>query len=160
MYRRIRATILSLAALAAAAPGHAEIVKVTVVHTNDIHGGINPADATFMNREFPPRLGGAASMVTLLRRLRSEVEAGSGHFLLLDAGDTFQGTPVGTLTKGRAVIDFMNAAGYDLLALGNRPSGSFGQGTAEKAAVPGLEFLSLVHHLDPGKGLYRGDPLR
>jgi len=103
----------------AAIPAAAEIVKLTVVHTNDIHGGINPSDATFMNREFPPRLGGAASMVTMLRRIREEVEASGGHFLMVDAGDTFQGTPVGTLTKGRAVIDFMNAAGYDLLALGN-----------------------------------------
>ncbi|MGH2571101.1 MAG: bifunctional metallophosphatase/5'-nucleotidase, partial [bacterium] len=46
-------------------------------------------------------------------------EAGNGHFLLVDSGDTFQGTPIGTLTKGRAVIDFMNASGYDVLALGN-----------------------------------------
>ena len=103
----------------AAFPAAAEIVKLTVVHTNDIHGGINPSDATFMNREFPPRLGGAASMVTMLRRIREEVEASGGHFLMVDAGDTFQGTPVGTLTKGRAVIDFMNQAGYDALALGN-----------------------------------------
>jgi 2',3'-cyclic-nucleotide 2'-phosphodiesterase (5'-nucleotidase family) len=111
--------VAAVVAWLSAIPVGAEIVKLTVVHTNDIHGGINPSDATFMNREFPPRLGGAASMVTLLRRLRSEVEAGDGHFLMMDAGDTFQGTPVGTLTKGRAVIDFMNAAGYDALALGN-----------------------------------------
>jgi len=103
----------------AAAPVGAEIVELTVVHTNDIHGGINPSEATFMNREFPPRLGGAASMVTLLRRLREDVAARGGHFLLLDAGDTFQGTPIGTLTRGRAVIDFMNEARYDVLALGN-----------------------------------------
>ncbi len=126
---RIRSTLAAAFALATPAllagtvmsPGsaHAEIVKLTVVHTNDIHGGINPADATYMNREFPPRLGGAASMITLLKSLRRDVEAGDGHFLLMDAGDTFQGTPVGTLTKGRAVIDFMNEAQYDALALGN-----------------------------------------
>jgi 2',3'-cyclic-nucleotide 2'-phosphodiesterase (5'-nucleotidase family) len=117
--RWIFAAFLSLVVLGAAAPGEAEIVKLTVVHTNDIHGGINPSDATFMNRDFPPRLGGAASMVTLLRRLRAEIEASGGHFLMMDAGDTFQGTPVGTLTKGRAVLDFMNSAGYDALSLGN-----------------------------------------
>ncbi|NNE44422.1 MAG: multifunctional 2',3'-cyclic-nucleotide 2'-phosphodiesterase/5'-nucleotidase/3'-nucleotidase, partial [Gemmatimonadetes bacterium] len=114
----LTALCLSLTA-AAASPGHAEIVRLTVVHTNDIHGGIAGSDATFMNREFPPRLGGAASMATLLRKLRADVEAGDGHFLLMDAGDTFQGTPIGTLTKGRAVIDFMNEAGYDALAIGN-----------------------------------------
>ncbi len=113
--------VLFLLALLAAAVGgaSAEIVRLTVVHTNDVHGGIDRQEATYMNNEFPPRLGGAASMATLLRRLRSQVEAQGGHFLLVDSGDIFQGTPIGTLSKGRAVIDFMNQAGYDLLALGN-----------------------------------------
>lgn len=121
MLRRSGNTALALLAVAllVAAPASARIVHLTVVHTNDVHGGINPSDATFMSRHFPPRLGGAASMITLLNDLRQDVEAGGGHFLLLDAGDTFQGTPIGTLTKGRAVIDFMNEAGYDALALGN-----------------------------------------
>jgi 2',3'-cyclic-nucleotide 2'-phosphodiesterase (5'-nucleotidase family) len=114
-----RAFLVAAALWLGTACARAEIVELTVVHTNDIHGGIDPADATYMNREFPPRLGGAASMVTLLQRLRAETEAAGGRFLLVDSGDTFQGTPVGTLTKGRAVIDFMNAAGYDVLALGN-----------------------------------------
>lgn len=102
-----------------ASPAAAEVVRLTVMHTNDIHGGISPSDATYMNREFPPRIGGAASMVTVLQRVRREAEARGQEFLLLDSGDTFQGTPIGTLTKGRAVIDFMNRAGYDALALGN-----------------------------------------
>jgi 2',3'-cyclic-nucleotide 2'-phosphodiesterase (5'-nucleotidase family) len=106
-----------LVVFAGAARG--EIVRLTVVHTNDVHGGIDRQEATYMNNEFPPRLGGAASMATLLQRLRADVEASGGHFLLVDSGDIFQGTPIGTLSKGRAVIDFMNAAGYDLLALGN-----------------------------------------
>lgn len=117
----MRAVIIlaALLAVAWAGPSHAETVRLTVIHTNDIHGGINPSDATFMNRDFPPRLGGGASMITLLRSLRRDIEAGDGHFLLMDAGDIFQGTPIGTTTQGRAVIDFMNAAGYDAMALGN-----------------------------------------
>lgn len=113
------ASLLLLFWLAGACPALAEIVRLTVVHTNDIHGGIDPSGATFMNRDFPPRLGGGASMVTLLDRLRTDVERKHGHLLLMDAGDIFQGTPIGTLTKGRAVIDFMNTARYDVLALGN-----------------------------------------
>lgn len=105
--------------LGAAGPVLAEIVRLTVVHTNDVHGGIDPTGATYMNRDFPPRLGGGASMVTLLDRLRTEVDRKHGRLLLVDAGDIFQGTPIGTLTKGRAVIDFMNTARYDVLALGN-----------------------------------------
>ncbi|HMB68002.1 MAG TPA: bifunctional UDP-sugar hydrolase/5'-nucleotidase [bacterium] len=115
--RRIAAFALLL--LLAATPAGAKIVRLTVMHTNDIHGGIGPSDATYMNREFPPRIGGAASMITVLQRVRQEAEARGQAFLLMDSGDTFQGTPIGTLTKGRAVIDFMNRAHYDVLALGN-----------------------------------------
>ena len=39
--------------------------------------------------------------------------------LLLDAGDFFQGRPVGTVSKGRAVIEYMNAIGYDAMTIGN-----------------------------------------
>lgn len=119
----MRATVLTLltTALLATLPAaaSAEIVRLTVVHTNDIHGGIDPSSATFMNRDFPPRLGGGASMITVVERLREETSRQGGHFVLLDAGDIFQGTPVGTVTQGRAVIDFMNRARYDALAIGN-----------------------------------------
>lgn len=119
MPRRAVPILLALVALGAAGVAEAEIVRLTVVHTNDIHGGIDPSGATFMSRDFPPRLGGGASMVTLLERVRRDVDRRGGHLMVLDAGDIFQGTPVGTLTRGRAVVDFMNAAGYDAFALGN-----------------------------------------
>ncbi|MBZ0268378.1 bifunctional metallophosphatase/5'-nucleotidase [bacterium] len=96
-----------------------EVVELTVVHTNDVHGGIAPSDATFMSPEFPPRLGGAPSMLSLLEIVRSRVDAEGGHLLLVDSGDIFQGTPIGTLSRGRAVVDFMNEAGYDVMSLGN-----------------------------------------
>ena len=109
-----------LAGLVLAVPfASAEVVELTIVHTNDIHGGIHASDATFMSREFPPRLGGAASMATVLKRLRAQVEADGGHFLLMDSGDIFQGTPIGNMTKGRAIVDFLNSSGYDIWALGN-----------------------------------------
>jgi 2',3'-cyclic-nucleotide 2'-phosphodiesterase (5'-nucleotidase family) len=117
MLRALPVALLALL-LGSGSPG-AEIVRLTVVHTNDIHGGIDPSEATFMSRDFPPKLGGGPSMVTFLRDVREEVESRGGRFLLLDAGDIFQGTPVGTVTKGRAVVDFMNLAGYDAFALGN-----------------------------------------
>ncbi len=117
----VRSALLAAAALVALAAGavDARVVRLTIVHTNDIHGGIDPSGATFMSRDFPPKLGGGASMVTLLERVRRDVDRKGGHLLVLDAGDIFQGTPIGTLTRGRAVIDFMNAAGYDAFALGN-----------------------------------------
>ncbi len=37
----------------------------------------------------------------------------------MDAGDIFQGRPVGTITNGKAVVEFMNAIGYDAMTIGN-----------------------------------------
>lgn len=111
-------TVLSAVAVFPFA-GEARVVRLTVVHTNDIHGGIDPSDATYMSREFPPRLGGGASMSTLVDNVRAKIAKEGGHVLLVDSGDIFQGTPIGTLTQGRAVIDFMNRVKYDAWALGN-----------------------------------------
>lgn len=85
--------------------------------TNDIHGGIDRTKATFMNPEFPPHWG-AASAATLIRHVRSLANETRDN-LLLDSGDFFQGRPVGTVTNGAAVIEYMNAIGYEGLALGN-----------------------------------------
>ena len=59
----LAAAVLLTAAIAVPAAGDDELVRLSVVFTNDIHGGIDRSGATFMNREFPPPLGGAASAV-------------------------------------------------------------------------------------------------
>ena len=97
---------------------HAENLRLDIMFTNDIHGGIDRSKATFMNPEFPPQLGGGASAATLIRHIRS-LASKTRDNLLLDAGDFFQGRPVGTVTNGVAVIEYMNAIGFEGLALGN-----------------------------------------
>lgn len=96
----------------------AEDLRLDIVWSNDVHGGIDRAQATFMNPEFPPQLGGGGSAATLIKHVRS-LSGKKRDSLLLDAGDFFQGRPVGTVTKGRAVIEFMNAIGYDAMTVGN-----------------------------------------
>lgn len=41
------------------------------------------------------------------------------NVLLVDDGDSIQGEPLGTLTKGEAMIDLMNTVGYDVAIPGN-----------------------------------------
>ncbi len=41
------------------------------------------------------------------------------NVLLVDDGDSIQGEPLGTLTKGEAMIELMNAVGYDAAIPGN-----------------------------------------
>ncbi|MDD3628004.1 MAG: bifunctional UDP-sugar hydrolase/5'-nucleotidase, partial [bacterium] len=93
--------------------------KLIILHTNDIHGGINRSEATWMNPAFPPPLGGAASAVTLINQIREEAEKEGWEVILMDGGDIWQGTPVGDKTEGLAVIKYFELAGYDVRALGN-----------------------------------------
>jgi len=47
-------------------------LRLEVLFTSDIHGHIDRGRATFMNPEFPPPLGGGASIATYLDTVRAE----------------------------------------------------------------------------------------
>lgn len=98
--------------LALARPAASANLKLTVFHTNDIHGWIMARPAAW-NKEDPKRLAGG------FPALISAVQKEEGPKLLLDGGDWFQGTPEGSVSRGKALIPFMNLAGYDAVAIGN-----------------------------------------
>ncbi len=97
----------------------AEDLLLDIMFTNDIHGGIDRYPATFMNPDFPPILGGGGSAATYIKGVRKLSDTSSRDNLLIDAGDFFQGHPVGTMSEGRSVITYMNMIGYDFLTIGN-----------------------------------------
>ena len=112
--------LVFLAIALACAPAMAgEPVSIVIMHTNDIHGGIDRRGATFMDEEFPPALGGGPSLVTLTKQVRADAEAEGKGFLLLDTGDYWQGTPIGNYRQGQIVAEFLNRAGYDARVPGN-----------------------------------------
>jgi 2',3'-cyclic-nucleotide 2'-phosphodiesterase (5'-nucleotidase family) len=47
------------------------------------------------------------------------MKAAGNHVVLVDNGDSIQGEPIGTMTKGEANIQLMNAVGYDIAIPGN-----------------------------------------
>ncbi|MFI9616226.1 bifunctional metallophosphatase/5'-nucleotidase [Streptomyces sp. NPDC052023] len=104
--------------------------SLTVMGTTDLHGHVFNWDY-FKDAEYTDTAGnaqGLARISTLVNQVREE--KGRRHTLLLDAGDTIQGTP---LTYYYAKVDpitaeagpvhpmaqAMNAIGYDAVALGN-----------------------------------------
>lgn len=87
-------------------------VKLTILHTNDVHSRIDPFP---MDGGRNQGLGGVAARSQLIRKIRGEEE----HVLLLDAGDIFQGTPYFNLFKGEPEIKAMTAMGYDASTVGN-----------------------------------------
>lgn len=89
-----------------------ELIKITILHTNDVHSRIDPfpsADPKY------PNMGGAAQRGKVIESLRVE----NPNTLLLDCGDYFQGTPYFNLFKGEVELKVMSALGYDAATIGN-----------------------------------------
>ena len=95
-------------------PGHvdSEIVKLTILHTNDVHSRIDPFP---MDGTANQGLGGAAKRANLIKRLRTQEK----NILLLDAGDIFQGTPYFNFYNGEIEMKLMSEMGYDAATIGN-----------------------------------------
>ncbi|MEO0114826.1 MAG: bifunctional UDP-sugar hydrolase/5'-nucleotidase [candidate division WOR-3 bacterium] len=119
----------------------AQYQHLYIIHTNDIHGALLPSEAFWLNQDFPPPLGNAASAVTLINELREQAKKNGFPYLLLDAGDIFKGTPIGDFTKGEAIVDYFNYMKYDAIAVGNHDF-DFGISTLkeiiEKSNMPWL----------------------
>lgn len=114
----LRAHLLPLLLAALAFAGGTE--RVVVVLTNDVHGQMDPLPPSPL-RPFlrTQEAGGYAHLATMVRAARREAAEAKAHFVLLDAGDIFQGTPIGNETRGEAMIEAMNALDFDAMALGN-----------------------------------------
>ena len=92
---------------------------LTIIFTNDIHGSLLPYPAPWSKSETRPIVGAMASVATFVKRSRTVDAALADPLFLFDAGDIYQGTPEGTLTKGSAMIPVMNALRYDAIEVGN-----------------------------------------
>lgn len=127
------ATSLCLGASSSAAPSRQAAparVSLTLLATTDLHGNVFPIDY-FFNQ---PANRGLAKIATIVKRIRAE----QPHTLLLDCGDTIQGTPlvyysaVKDRTAPNHAIAAMNALRYDAMAVGNHEF-NFGLQTMWKA---------------------------
>lgn len=103
-----------------ASPAWAKVAKIHLIFTNDIHGYVDPREATFINPNFPPPIGGGASAARYIRKIRAEVaDDPDAGVVLVDAGDTWQGSPVGTITEGAVMEAYFDALEYDAVVPGN-----------------------------------------
>ncbi|MEU0092352.1 5'-nucleotidase C-terminal domain-containing protein [Kribbella sp. NPDC006257] len=105
-------------------------VRLSVLGTTDLHGNVFNWDY-FKNAEYDDTAHndiGLAKISTLVSAYRKQVGRHSPAPLMLDAGDTIQGTPLAyyfakiqPITGGHVhpMAAAMNAIGYDAAALGN-----------------------------------------
>ena len=99
-----------------------DIVVISVVGTNDVHGQLTPDYGR----------GGLTTLSGYIAALR-EVRAKDGGVLLVDSGDMWQGTLESNLNEGAAVTQVYNALGYAAAAIGNH---EFDFGPVGKASIP------------------------
>ncbi len=97
-------------------------VRLTIIHTSDIHSRLFPY--TFAPNRFErddgllavnAPFGGAARMTSIIKRER----AAAGRSLWLDSGDCFQGAPIFNMFKGEAEMRWLSLAGIDGAVIGN-----------------------------------------
>jgi len=125
MKKRILALVLLVVMMLSLAvvPAYAEEndKDLVILFTSDVHCGIDQG-------------WGYAGLYAAKENLSTKYDV-----LLVDDGDAIQGEPIGTMTKGEAIIDIMNAVGYDVAIPGNH---EFDYGVdrflelAEKAEYP------------------------
>ncbi|PVX49894.1 5'-nucleotidase [Balneicella halophila] len=103
---------LALAPTLATAKPKQNNVKLTILHTNDMHSRIEPFPVS--DKKYGGR-GGFARIHSLVNRIRQQ----ESNVLLLDSGDVFQGTPYFNMFGGELEYKLMSKMGYDAGTIGN-----------------------------------------
>jgi len=81
---------------------------IDILSTNDIHGNIEYSEK-YEN-------GGMGIVAGIVEQYRSVNKSGT---IVVDAGDTFQGTLISNAFEGRSTFETLNRIGYDAGAIGN-----------------------------------------
>ncbi|MFV0292886.1 MAG: bifunctional metallophosphatase/5'-nucleotidase [Paracoccus sp. (in: a-proteobacteria)] len=156
---RLMASVAVLALTGGAA--QAESV-LHILHTNDFHSrveSINKYDSTCdaETEEKGECFGGTARLATKIAEMRTRFEAAGEPVLLLDGGDQFQGSLFYTTYKGKDTAEFMNALGYDAMAVGNH---EFDDGPEALAAlIDATKFPIISANIDASQSNLLKDKL-
>jgi 5'-nucleotidase/UDP-sugar diphosphatase len=131
-----------------AAAGFAD-TTITVLHTNDLHARVEP---TVIRAK---AYGGYARQATLIQQYRKS----DPNVILLNGGDTFQGTLYFNVYEGLADLAAMNAMAYDAMAVGNhefdrgpKPLGTFAKNARFPLLAANLDVTDepeLKGHIHP-----------
>src|SRR5262249_22653830 len=95
----------------------AKPTQITILATNDIHGGIEPSLANDGTVE-----GGLAAFSGVVQAIKAGLKQKLGDqagVLVVDAGDQFQGTLISNINEGRLLFQVMSQVGYDVAITGN-----------------------------------------
>ena len=133
-------------------------VKITVLHTNDVHSHIDPFGPNDVKNA---NKGGISRRATLIQKLRNE----NPNTLLLDAGDIFQGTPYFNYFGGALEFKLMSLLNYDAATIGNHDFDNGIEGLYAQLHHAKFDFISANYdfrntvmntHVKPYKVFFKG----
>ena len=117
--------------------------KKLLDHFGIAGGGIEEHAYTYLNFEEAARMfgkvGGFAHLATLVKKMRAEYA--EGRSLLLDGGDTWQGSGTAYWTRGRDMVEACNLLGVDVMT-GHWEFTYLAQEVLENAQAFAGEFVS------------------
>jgi len=114
MFKKFFGVLIALMIFNSAICAAAELV---IFHTNDMHSRIQDTDDR----------GASAGLAEMAAAVKT-VKAKNPATLWLDAGDTFHGMPIITISKGESLVPLLNTAGVDAMTAGNH---DFNYGSAQ-----------------------------
>lgn len=120
---------------------------LTILHTNDVHSHIDSFPA---NHPKYANMGGIAKRATLIETIKKE----NPNVVLLDAGDSFQGTPYFNYYGGELEFKLMSMLGYDATTIGNHEFDNGVEGLA--AQIPNAKFDILNANYDFSNTIMHG----
>lgn len=151
----IRGLMISAAVLFGAGAAQADFT-LHVLHINDFHSRIEPIDKfdSTCDPESEAQaecFGGVARLAAKINELRNQLQAEGQNVVVLDAGDQYQGSLFYTTYKGKDTVEFMNAIGFDAMAVGNH---EFDDGPLGlKLLAEGVRFPVVSGNLDLSQSL-------
>lgn len=92
--------------------------EIVILHTNDIRNVLERREATFINPEFPPVLGGIYSLSTAVKYERELANKKNQIFLLFDSGNfVYKSVDLDSTDFTKPSLYF-NYMGYDVVNIG------------------------------------------
>jgi 2',3'-cyclic-nucleotide 2'-phosphodiesterase (5'-nucleotidase family) len=89
-------------------------VTLQLLHTNDMHGSLEPVkDRVILGHK--TKLGGSAYLASVMKNARKA----NPNTLVLDSGDSVSGQVASDLNQGRSMVEVMNRMPYSAATIGN-----------------------------------------
>ena len=106
------------ASVLSSAPASAGDGSITLIHMGDLHGHLVPRPNVRSDSSGYPE-GGLAHMYTRIKSIRENAKEKKIPTLLINTGDTIQGSAEALFTQGQAIIDVLNLFKIDFYTPGN-----------------------------------------